>query len=381
VVQLLAYPDSPAAGLVRPGTVARFKASFSRFLGLGTALAASAALLVVPPAGLKPKPSAPVPAAAAWPRAQRGAIPASLKDGTAYEPLIFLDARTSVGTAESKDGRSLRLLLRRADASVRELRSLPVAKDPSFQTFAIDGNELAWAEGTRGRTSGLWAINLQDGKPAREVTADTGDAIFYRSQYDLLIAEGRLHWAAAGAAGATEVRSVALTGGPVDTRVEAGNWELSAWPWLVNGVTEAVGTTRLRNLATNQDVAVIGAGRRSATNCSPTWCRVATLSRDGFNRIDLMHPDGTARRRIAGGTATTVIADVAPLDKYDILAQTGPTSDLSGNAELIAVEIATHRTVEVSPDAGRVSYRDGVLWWSTGNLDSFVWHSLDLRTI
>jgi hypothetical protein len=94
-----------------------------------------------------------------------------------------------------------------------------------------------------------------------------------------------------------------------------------------------------------------------------------------------MHPDGTARRRIAGGTATTVIADVAPLDRFDILAEQGPTSDLTGNVELVAVEIATHRTIEISPDAGRISYRDGVLWWSTGNLDTFVWHSIDLRTI
>ena len=374
--QLLAAPP-----MVRPRSLARIRTSLARAAGLGTALAASAVLLAVPPAGAKPKPAAPALAALAWPRAQRGSITANLKDGTAYEPLIFLDAQTSVGTAESPDGRSLRLLLRGADASVRQLRSLPVAKDPSFQTFAVAGNELAWAEGSRGGHTQLWLINLRDGKPAKQVTADTGDAVFYRSQYDLVIAEGRLHWAAAGPNNATEIRSVALTGGPVDTRVEPGNWELSAWPWLVNGVTEAAGTTGLRNLATNQDVAVAGVGNRSATNCSPTWCRVVTLARDGYNNIDLMHPDGTARRRIAGGTATTVIADTAPLDRFDILAEQGPTSDLTGNVELIAVEIATHRTIEVSPDAGKVAYRDGVLWWSTGSLDTFVWHSIDLRTV
>lgn len=365
----------------RPRPAARIRSSLARALGLGTALAASAILLAVPPAGAKPKPAAPSLAAVAWPSAQRGAISANLKDGTAYEPLIFLDAHTSVGTAESRDGHYLRLLLLSANGSVRQLRRLPVAKDPSFQTFALAGNQLAWAEGSRGGATQLWIINLRDGRPAKEVTSDTGDAVFYRSQYDLLIAEGRLHWAAAGPDNATEIRSVALTGGPVDTRVEAGNWELSAWPWLVNGVTEAAGTTGLRNLATNQDVAVTGVGNRSATNCSPTWCRVVTLARDGYNNIDLMHPDGTARRRIAGGTATTVIADVAPLDRFDILAEQGPTSDLTGNVELVAVEIATHRTIEISPDAGRISYRDGVLWWSTGNLDTFVWHSIDLRTI
>jgi hypothetical protein len=45
------------------------------------------------------------------------------------------------------------------------------------------------------------------------------------------------------------------------------------------------------------------------------------------------------------------------------------------------VEIATRRTVEISPDAGSVSYRGGMLWWSTGNLEAIVWHALDQRTI
>ena len=64
-----------------------------------------------------------------------------------------------------------------------------------------------------------------------------------------------------------------------------------------------------------------------------------------------------------------------------MLARIGPNSELTGNSELIAVELATRRTVAVSPDAGAVSYRGGMLWWSTGNLDAIVWHALDLRTI
>ena len=37
--------------------------------------------------------------------------------------------------------------------------------------------------------------------------------------------------------------------------------------------------------------------------------------------------------------------------------------------------------VEISPDATDVTYKSGVLWWSTGSQDEFVRHSLDLRTV
>lgn len=352
--------------------------AFSRYLGLGTALVAGGVLLVVPHDDPRPAASDPVPAAVAWPKAQRATLPTSLPDGTAYEPAFFVDARTSIGKAPTRDGRSMRLLIRH-DTSVRELRRLPAAENPSFQTFTTAGDVLAWAEGTKGDHLSLWSVNLRDGRPPRQLTADTGAAVFAESQYDLVIAEGRLHWVAA-AEGGTEVRSVALTGGRVDVRAEAGAWGLSAWPWLVNGATESAGTTALRNLSTGQEVAVPRT-RRGATNCSPTWCQVVVLAPNGFTRIDLMHPDGSAREHIAGGAAETVIADVAPLDRFEVLAQTGPNSELTGNAGLRVFEIATKRTVEVSPDAGNVSYRAGVLWWSTGNQDASVWHALDLRTV
>jgi hypothetical protein len=107
---------------------------------------------------------------------------------------------------------------------------------------------------------------------------------------------------------------------------------------------------------------------------------VVSLSGEG-NRIELMHPDGTAAELVAEGTAETVIADVAPLDRFEVLGEMGPNSAQTGNVQLRIFEVATRRTVQVSPDAGRIGYLNGVLWWSTGNLTSYVWHSLDLRTI
>jgi len=353
---------------------------WARFVWLGVALAAGGVLLAAPAPGQR-KSTDPVPVALAWAQAQRDTIAASLPDGTSYTPVIFLDAHSSVGTAESKDGKFLRLMLTGADAPARQLRALPVGEHPSFQTFTLAGDVLAWAEGTDGGHVRLWSMNLRDSRPARLVTTDTGQAAFYQSQYDLVIAEGRLRWAARGTGGETEIRSVALTGGPVEVRREAGTWQLSAWPWLVDGVNSAAGATTLRNLSTGRDVPVVHARKRATTDCSPTWCRVVSLTGDGANRIELMHPDGTARKTIAGDNSETAIADVAPLDRFEVYSQLGPNSDLAGSTGLLVYETTTRRTVEITPSAGKILYRGGVLWWSTGNLESIVWHSLDLRTV
>lgn len=362
----------------RPGAPVRLKSARVGFLGLGAALAAGSVLLVLPSSAPPPPPT--TTAAIAWPSAQRATIPANLPDGTAYEPGIFLDAHTSVGTAPSRDGKFERLVLRRPDATVRQLRRLPLDAHPSFTPLTVDGDVLAWAEGAGGESSRLWMINLRDGRPARPLTADTGAARFYRSQYDLVIADGRLHWVASGAGDVTEVRSVALSGGAVDIRTEPGAWKLSAWPWLVNGFANSGGASTLRNMATKRDVSVSNT-RRATTNCSPTWCRVVALTRDGYTRIDLMRPDGSARQHIGDRTASADIVDVAPLDRFEVLTQTDSYAELSGNARLVVFEIATRRTVEVSPAAGDVSYRGGILWWSTGNREAFVRHCVDLRTI
>jgi hypothetical protein len=236
-------------------------------------------------------------------------------------------------------------------------------------------------EGSKSAGLILWSVNVRGGRAAHKLTADLGDARFYHSQYDLLIADGRVHWAASGPDRATEIRSVALGGGPVETRTEPGAWKLSEWPWLVNGTTETVGATLLRNLTTGADRAVPRMSRRPATtNCSPTWCRTVSLSKDG-PLIELMRPDGTGRQRVAADTAATVIEDVAPLDRFEVFSQMGPNSALTGNVQLLVFEVATRRTVEISPDADRVAYLNGVLCWSTGSMESYVWHAIDLRTI
>lgn len=348
---------------------------------LVVALAAGAALLIYAPSKPDPAPAGRVSLATAWPRAQRADLPGNLRDGPLYHPGIFLDARTSVGTAPSPDGAAERLLVRNADETTRELRRRPLSTSPEFSSFAVSGEDLVWAESADGTATEIWTARTTGG-PARRLATDTGNAVFFGTQWDLVPADGRVHWAAAAPQGkaVTEIRSVPLTGGKVTVREEPGTWALTAWPWLTDGGGDQAGTTVLRNMATNRDTPVRSTGPELIT-CAAVWCRVLVMNGDGLARIDLMHPDGSARRRVAGSTAGAAVPDVAVLDRFELLSETGPDSDLTGTAGLLIYDLKTDRTVDVSPAVDGVFSRNGVLWWATGDQDSLVWHTLDLRTV
>jgi hypothetical protein len=359
----------------------------ARVGGLCVALVAAAALIVLggrdrPPAA----PTGPLTLAAAWPGATVADLPASLADGPAYSPVYFLDARTSFGTAPSPDGGSLRLLRRAPDGAIRELRRLPMDGSPQYGGFVSDGAVLAWSESVaddRGRSrSQMWVADLEGQRPARRLTADTGEVVFFNSEHDMVIAEGRLHWAAVapGDDAATQLRSVPLAGGEVDTSTEPGQWAMSRWPYLVSAGSGQSGPVALRDPRQGRTAEVDAAANELMT-CSPAWCRVQLLSSDGPTRLDLMRPDGADRRRIAGGTATAALIDVAVLDRFEVLTQAGPEGPLASNQELFLYDLTDRRTVLVAGSVGLVSYRAGVLWWSTGVDETTVWHALDLRTL
>ncbi len=356
--------------------VARTGKRLDAFAGIGVALVACAALLLLPAAG-RPPTQAPVPVDLAWPQAKRAAVAADLPDGTTYAPGLFLDSSLSIGSAPSVDGTSLRLLRVPANGPVQEIRRLPQKSYPSFTGITASGDMLVWVERTGGAPAQLWIGSVQYGRP-RLLTRDVGDIQFTKSEDDLVIGPGRVYWAATGPAGATDVRSVALTGGAVTHRAEAGDWALSTWPWLVNGRTETGGATRLRNLLTGQDKPLVAAPH-GITRCSPTWCRVAGLDSRG-TYIELMHIDGAHRERIGDTTMAAVLTDPVPLGRFEIIGKINDNTALTNHVQLIAYEIATKRFVMLSPDAFDIDYRAGVLWWSTGN-DSFVRHALDLRTV
>jgi hypothetical protein len=139
------------------------------------------------------------------------------------------------------------------------------------------------------------------------------------------------------------------------------------------------GTTRLHDMTTGRQVRVSTSARELAS-CTPTWCRVMVMNPGGaLASIDLMHPDRSGRRRIAGSGAQAVVTDIAVLDRFEILSEPSPDSDLTGTAGLLVYDIATGRTVTLSAAASGVYTHDGILWWSTGETD-LIWHVLDLHT-
>jgi len=333
--------------------------------------------------GTQPKKALPggrLSVAQAWPKARRAALPGSLADGPLFTPALFLDAKTAVGTAPSPDAKSLRLIFRNADGGLRELERLSSADNPVFDSFTVAGGEVIWTQSTEKVKLQIWAADVRAGGAARQLTADTGNAVFYGNQYDLVVAEGRVFWTAApGSSKATEIRSVPLAGGPVTIRTEPGEWSLSAWPWVRADAGNQSGTTRLRNRSTGRETEVRFSPGELVT-CSPIWCVVMVMNDAGLVRIDLMHPDGSGRRRIAGAGAQAAVTDVAILDRFEILSEVTPASDFNGTAGLVVYDISTGRTVQLTAAADGAYTRNGVLWWSTGAPDDTVWHSVDLRT-
>ena len=90
-----------------------------------------------------------------------------------------------------------------------------------------------------------------------------------------------------------------------------------------------------------------------------------------------MRPDGSGRRKIAGGEATPTIADPTLLDRWVPLA----TDRGDGGVGLSIYDLESGKTDLVTPNAANVQGRNGVLWWSTGAGTTLTWHAVDLRQI
>ncbi|HEX5741230.1 MAG TPA: hypothetical protein VFY17_06715, partial [Pilimelia sp.] len=162
--------------------------------GVAAAVVAGAALLIQPAAAPEP-PAAPgdgaVPLATAWPGVRvSAAVPGNLSDNTTFTPRLFVHRDLVVGMARTPQGDAHRVMLRRADGTETEVRRVPADRDPLFNGFAVaDPGTAVFAESHSVdgvfRTT-IWRIDLATGTPA-VVTADTGDATFRKSAYDLVV--------------------------------------------------------------------------------------------------------------------------------------------------------------------------------------------------
>ena len=351
------------------------RTSWYSWLGLLAALAAAGTLLILPAPGT----------AAAAPKPSSAAL--MLADGTAFSPLIYIDAQTALGTAPRKEGGAVRLLLRTGESVPAELRRVASELNPQWTAATVTGDDVVWAEFTvnaqgRGVTQ-LWRGSWRTPTAAPVLlTADTGDIEFFNSQYDLVVTGGRVYWAAAAnsAVVTTEVRSVPLNGGPVAVRPVPGIWALSAWPWLISTSSGPTAPVELLNLDSGRQVRV-ATSATELVSCSPVWCRALVLAKDGPARLDLMHPDGSDRQRAAGGRASAAVQDVGLLDRFEVVSQSGGAGSVTSSQQLLLYDTKRHTLVPIAGGVGVVQARGPILWWSTGDNDALRWHALDLRTL
>ncbi len=325
--------------------------------------------------------SSPLAVAPTWAGPKPVDVSGMLSDGATYVPRLFLTAETSVGIATSADG-TVRVMLANPPGTFTELRRLNASDSPQINGFAVGGDALVWMESVARSggvlTTTLWRTAWRTGARPTEVTTNTGDATFYGLESDVVIADATVTWTAIapGPSNETEVRSVALTGGQVSIKRLPGEYGLSSPPWVVTVPTGTGGAVTLVNLTTNAATTVT-TGPTEAAACSPTWCRMAVTSDAALVGIELMRPDGSDRRKIAGGEATPTIADPTLLDRWVPLA----TDRGDGGVGLSIYDLESGKTDLVTPNAANVQGRNGVLWWSTGAGTTLTWHAVDLRQI
>ncbi|WP_432842063.1 hypothetical protein [Dactylosporangium sp. CA-092794] len=326
------------------------------------------------PAGAPSAPPAPPPPL----DAPASAVPGRLADGTRYNPLLYLDLGVSFGSAPTPDGTAERLL-RRGAGGVEELRRLPASGLPQYLGLTVSDGMLYWVEHVLAQDGGglsIWRAPADGAGPAVRVTGDVGAGVFYDREYDLVVADGRIHWIAVGASPepVTEVRSVAPDGGPVAVATFEGGYRLTAWPWLVTDARRGA-PVDLVDLTTGRRVGVPKSAAETAA-CTPVWCRVTGLPGSGVTRVDLMRPDGSQRRRIGPGSVRAATDEVAVLDRFEIV------SDSDGRAaRLMVYDIAAARLYRVADGVSLVFTRGGLLCWSTGEESAAQWHAVDLRAV
>ncbi|GHJ46266.1 hypothetical protein Cs7R123_36080 [Catellatospora sp. TT07R-123] len=351
-------------------------------VALVAAVGAAAVMLTLDPGG----PGGPARPENGTPELAAGAalsqLPGLLPDGAPYTPVYLLDPQRSVGTAPTADENGIRLLLL-SGGQQRELVTVPRERAPEFAGFTTDGTTLAWLELTSDKDGAahtrVMAAPLAAGAP-RVVTPDTGNVVLFDKQGDLSLHDGLLSWISdIGKPDVSAVFTVPLAGGKPQRREVPGAWSISAWPWLVSEDTADGTPVRLHDLGSGAETAV-PAQPGEMLSCSPAWCRAVTIGGDdaATTTIELRKPDGSGTVRTAVGSVAAAVTDIALLDRYEVYSRS--SADYAAT-ELLLYDLKTAKLTRVAPVSNQVVARDGMLWWSTGDNETLVWHVLDLRAL
>lgn len=352
-------------------------------LALVVALAAAGRLLTLPPPHT---PGTDWTLTEAYPDAAIVDVPGYVDGDWAYQPMLFLDARTSVGTATPAAGGEMKLMIVEAGGATRTLRTLTQADAPQFGGLAAGEGRIVWLEQTAGPDgqgkAEIWAAS-RDGADPHALTGDVGEFAFFNSQNDLIVRDGRVYWIAAAPTDtiSSEIRSVALSGGRVDVRPRDGGWQFVGGDWLATAMTSGGGATALVNWRTGTR-ADIPNQPSELVSCSSALCRVLVLGGDGgATRIDVMKPSGQERRTAVAGAVTASLVDVGLLDRWEVYSRAGRGTSALSSQQVLLYDVEERRIIAVADGAGQILGRDGYAWWSTGTGDYVTWHALDLHTL
>ena len=322
----------------------------------------------------------------AFPDAAVVDAPAYIDGDWAYQPMLFLDERTSIGTATPAAGGKMNLVLIGADGRTRTMRTLTQDDAPQFGGFATGGDDIVWLEQTAGPDgqgdAKIWAAK-RDGSNPRTLTSDVGEFAFFNSQYDMTIRDGRVYWMAAapGDLPRTEIRSVPLAGGDVSVRALDGGWQSVGGDWLASAMSGGGGATALINWKTGQRRDIPNQPSELVT-CSAALCRVLVLGGDGgATRIDVMRPNGSSRHNAIVGSVTASLVDVGLLDRWEVYSRAGRGTSALSSQQVLLYDTNERRMITLADGAGQIMGRDGYVWWSTGTGDYVTWHVLGLHSL
>jgi hypothetical protein len=309
--------------------------------------ALAAAVLVAAPGPVRApgRPAAAPVVTDAWPGARISTTPGNLPDGAVFAPL----------TPDLRAGESGGRLV--VDGSVVRTGAA---------RYVVDEAMLVWLE------PGTGLFRMAD-SVAELVTADIGNAVVLESQHDLVVHDEKVSWAATGPEGTTEIRTVALTGGPVEKLVLPGKLALTDWPFATSAEIEQGGPSTLVDLRTSARTVVNGQSFE-LIDCTPSWCRVQVLRQGGSARLDLVRPDGpdgTGRRRIGGAGLRPSVPDVLLLDRFAVLAD-------DSRGVLCLYDVDRGQLADLASSFGTVVARGSAVWWSTGDNSALTWHVIDL---
>jgi hypothetical protein len=364
-----------------------------RHLPLLAGLIAVGLALVLPPPPPRAAPAAapagPARLADVWPAARVVSFPALLADGSSYVPLDVLDPGHSVGLATSADLTAVSVVVRTGDARARVLRTLRGANRPTVVALTVVNGQIFWLETATvaegGHATALWRADLAsvDG-PATQLAADASDVLYYGSTYDLQVADGRVYWVAAVGADrkVSEVRSVPLAGGPVTVRRLDGLYALTVWPWVTSSAGTRPGDVALLNV-NDGERRTVRAGPNEILTCSPNWCRVTTLIDRGKElTFEAERVNGRERQRIGDTALTPQLADVALVDRFEVMASAASANAAGLTQRLWLHDLKQQRAVLLDETASpAVAARGDYLWWSAGDNEAITWQVLDLRTL